>query len=66
MLQDVISFAKKYEIDGIHIDNAQSWPQIMELDSAEMYRKDTDGEPHYSTQEIFDGLVVIRNEKFAY
>lgn len=66
LLDDIIKFANKYKVDGIHIDNAQSWPQIMELDQVEMYRKDTDGQPHYSTQEIFDGHVVKRNEFFAY
>lgn len=48
------------------MDNSQSWPQIMELDEVEMYRKDTDGAAHYSTQEIFDGIVVNRNENYAY
>lgn len=66
LVDDVLKFARKSEVDGIHIDNAHSWPQIMELDQAEMYRKDTDGEAHYSTQEIFDGLVVKRNEFYAY
>jgi glycogen synthase len=66
LVEDITEFTKKFQIDGIHIDNAQSWPQIMELDREEMYRNDTDGNPHYSTQEIFDGLVVKRNEKYAY
>lgn len=66
LINDILLFARTYKIDGVHMDNAQAWPQIMELDKAEMYRKDTDGLPHYSSQEIFDGLVVIRNENYAY
>ncbi|CAG9314556.1 unnamed protein product [Blepharisma stoltei] len=66
LISDILTFAKNYKIDGIHMDNAQAWPQIMELDAGEMYRKDTDGQPHYTTQEIFDGLVVKRNENYAY
>lgn len=38
----------------------------MELDLQEMYKKDIDGEYHYTTQEIFDGIVVKRNENYAY
>mmetsp|Transcript_10675 Transcript_10675/g.20783 ORF Transcript_10675/g.20783 Transcript_10675/m.20783 type:complete len:639 (-) Transcript_10675:55-1971(-) len=66
LIDDILSFVKKYKVDGIHIDNAHAWPQVYELDIAEMYRKDADGEPHYNTQEIFDGLVVLRNENFGY
>jgi starch synthase len=66
LVDDILDFTRKYQVDGIHIDNAHSWPQIMELDSVEMYRKDPDGQPHYSTQEIFDGIIVKRNEFFAY
>jgi len=66
LVQDVLEFCKTYGVDGIHVDNAHAWPQIMELDRSEMYKKDSDGEPHYTTQEIFDGLVVKRNEFFAY
>lgn len=66
LIDDILSFAKKYKVDGIHIDNAHAWPQVYELDVSEMYRKDADGETHYSTQEIFDGLVVLRNENFGY
>jgi starch synthase len=66
LIDDILSFTRKYGVDGIHIDNAHAWPQVYELDVIEMYRKDADGEPHYSTQEIFDGLVVLRNENFGY
>jgi len=66
LVQDVIEFVKQYQVGGIHIDNAQAWPQIMELDKDEMYYLDSDGQPHYTTQEIFDGQVVQRNENFAY
>ena len=28
----------RYEIDGIHLDNCQAWPNIMKLDIEELYR----------------------------
>lgn len=66
LVDDILDFTRKFQVDGIHIDNAHSWPQIMELDSIEMYRKDPDGFPHYTTQEIFDGIIVKRNDFFSY
>ena len=66
LVDDILSFAQKYKIDGIHLDNAHAWPQIMVRNDTEMYRKDPDGQYHFNTQEIFDGKVVLRNEFFGY
>eukprot|EP01022_Parablepharisma_sp_SALTPOND_P024880 TRINITY_DN55_c0_g1_i1.p1 TRINITY_DN55_c0_g1~~TRINITY_DN55_c0_g1_i1.p1 ORF type:complete len:1631 (+),score=215.10 TRINITY_DN55_c0_g1_i1:3219-8111(+) len=66
LIEDIRSFAKKYKIDGIHLDNGQAWPQIMEVDEAEMYRRDTDGKPAYTEKEILNGEVVIKNENHGY
>lgn len=66
LIEDVLEFARKFQISGIHLDNAHAWPQIMELDHEEMYRTDSDGIAHYSAKEIFSGAVVKRNEDFAY
>jgi starch synthase len=63
---DVVEFISKYDIDGIHLDNGQAWPQIMELDLEEMFRADVDGEPAYSSEEIMNGEVVVRNENYGY
>lgn len=49
LAEDVVDFIGKYDIDGIHLDNGQAWPQIMELDLEEMFRTDVDGEPAYSS-----------------
>jgi hypothetical protein len=66
MVEDIISFVDKYGVDGVHLDNGQAWPQIMELDEEEMYRLDIDGEPAYNPEEILNGEIVIRNENCGF
>ena len=56
----------KYNIDGVHLDNCQAWPQIMELDTAELYRIDVDGQPAYSSLEILNGEIVMPNKESGY
>lgn len=48
LVAEVISFAEKSGIDGIHLDNGQAWPQIFEPDIEELTREDADGSPAYS------------------
>lgn len=62
IVADVINLAGKHKIDGVHLDNCQSWPSIMEIDSDEMFRVDPDGQPAYTSLEILNGEIVIRNE----
>jgi hypothetical protein len=64
--QDIIQLASKHQIDGVHLDNCQSWPQIMQIDDDEMLRVDCDGQPAYSALDILNGEVVIRNEDSGY
>jgi hypothetical protein len=66
IVNDVLRLASKHRIDGIHLDNCQSWPQIMEIDSDEMFRIDPDGQPAYTSLEILNGEIVIRNEDCGY
>jgi len=66
LIEDVTEFARKYNIDGLHLDNGQAWPQIMELDEYEMYRHEADGRPAYTEKEILNGEVVIKNENHGY
>jgi len=66
LVDDVMSFVRKYDVDGIHLDNAHAWPQVLLRNETEMFRKDPDGEYHFTTQEIFDGMVVQRNEFFGF
>lgn len=65
-LQEVMEFTDKFHIDGIHLDNGQAWPQIMMLDIDEMYRLDPDGIRAYTDDQIFNGEVVIQDEKSGY
>lgn len=43
LINEVANFARSYNIDGIHLDNGQAWPQIMEVDVEELQRLDIDG-----------------------
>lgn len=36
LIDEVVSFATKYGISGVHLDNGQAWPQIMEPDLEEL------------------------------
>ena len=62
LVQDVLNFTKKYKVDGMHLDNCQSWPQILQIDHDEMFRIDSDGQPAYSPLEILNGEIVVRDE----
>ena len=46
------------EIDGIVLEDAQSWPQIFEVDTEELERKDTDGTNAYGLDDLFFGNIV--------
>ncbi len=62
LLEDIIILASKHDINGVHLDNCQAWPQIMNIDHEEMYREDTDGLRSYSNLDILNGEVVKREE----
>mmetsp|Transcript_5356 Transcript_5356/g.8270 ORF Transcript_5356/g.8270 Transcript_5356/m.8270 type:complete len:342 (-) Transcript_5356:3012-4037(-) len=66
LIDEVIEFAETYGIDGIHLDNGQAWPQIMELDSEELTRLDVDDEPAYTPEDFMNGEIVIRNENYGF
>jgi len=53
-LQQVTEFA----IAGIMIDNANLSPYILHADTTELFRKDLDGEYHYTEDEIQYSKVV--------
>ena len=48
LVDEVLGFATRSGIDGIHLDNGQAWPQIFEPDLEELTRVDADGSPAYS------------------
>ena len=66
LISEVKSIVDKFGIDGIHLDNCQIWPHIMELNTYEMYRIDNDGMPAYSPMEILNGEIVIPNSESGY
>ena len=55
LLTEIKTLIEKYNIDGIHMDNCQSWPNIMKLNLYEMFRIDLDGKKAYNSLEILMG-----------
>ena len=66
LISEIKTLIDKYNIDGVHLDNCQAWPQIMELDTAELYRIDVDGQPAYTPLEILNGEIVMPNKESGY
>ena len=66
LIDEIKSLIDKYGIDGVHLDNCQAWPQIMEIDAAELYRIDNDGKSAYTSMEILDGEIVMPNEESGF
>ncbi len=66
LVEDIYSIIQKYNIDGVHLDNCQSWPQMFDIDHEEMLRLDPDGKQAYSSEEILNGEIVIRSEDCGY
>ena len=66
LVDEVLQFTKKTGVNGIHLDNGQAWPQIMEPDLAELNRLDEDGEPAYTCEDLMNGEIVKRNENYGY
>ena len=69
LISDISELCKKYNIAGIHLNNAQTWPQIYSVDQKEMLREYLEDEElvrHYSNYEIINGKVVIPNQECGY
>lgn len=66
VINDTLRVAEKYKVNGIHLDNAQTWPVILELDEEELYRKDADGTAAYTDKQILDGEIVKQCEGQGY
>lgn len=66
LINEVKDIIDKFDIDGLHLDNCQIWPHIMELNTYEMYRIDNDGKPAYTPMEILNGEIVMPNSESGY
>lgn len=66
LVEDILAIASKFNIDGVHLDNCQSWPQIFDIDHEEMFRLDPDGKQAYTAEEILNGEIVFRSEDCGY
>ena len=58
LIDEAVELCSKYRIDGLHLDDAQCWPNILEADIQELERKDTDGSPAYTPEDVFYGNIV--------
>lgn len=47
----------------MQIDNANTVPQLLVVDTKEMLRKDPDNTPAYTADEILNGEIVIQDER---
>jgi hypothetical protein len=66
LIDEIVKYCEQYDLDGIHLDNGQAWPQIMEPDIDELTRIDVDGQPAYTAEDFMNGEVVLRNENYGY
>ena len=66
LINEIKTIIKKFNIDEIHLDNCQMWPNIMELNMLEMYRNDNDGNLSYSPLEILNGDIIMPNFESGY
>ena len=68
LISDTLNICKKYNISGIHLDNAQIWPIINSIDFEEMFRKEIDEENsrRYTNFEIINGKIVLPNEECGF
>lgn len=66
LIDEIMDYTEKYNIDGIHLDNGQAWPQMMEPDLDELTRIDVDGDKAYTEEDFMNGEVVLRNENYGY
>ena len=64
LIDEVLEFSEKFGVDGIHLDNGQAWPQILEADIEELSRNDVDGQPAYTAEDFMNGEVVIKVQDF--
>lgn len=62
LVYDLIEIVKKSGIDGIHMDNAHTWPKINAINKKEMFRFDVDGKNAYKNEEILNGKIVLNEE----
>ena len=68
LIDDTLRLCQKYNISGIHLDNAQLWPNIYSIDFDEMFREEVDegNNRRYTNYEIINGKIVMPNEECGF
>ena len=59
MVNDIREWVTRYQVDGVHLDSCHTLPVILEPDTRELFRRDSDGVAHYSQLDILQGEVVV-------
>ena len=66
IIQETVEFVKKFNIDGIVIDNADIAPQYFDVNVEELSRRETDGENTYTPEDMFYGNIVAPTSESGY
>ena len=66
LISESMGLIKQYGISGLYLDDAQTWPQLFEIDEEELMRQDTDGIESYTLEERFYGDVIMRKKFTGY
>ena len=61
LVSDTLELIKKYKINGVHLDNVQSWPNLYKVDHDEMLREDVDEDytRRYTNYEILNDIIIL-------
>ena len=65
LVEEALSLVRTHGV-GLYLPDAQSYPFIMAAETGELFRRDVDGEGHYSPREIIEGGIVIANTEIGY
>jgi len=66
LLNETIELVQQYKIDGFNLDNANTWGQLLEVDTEELERFDTDEQDIYSLEQRFYGDLVRKGKNTGY
>ncbi|EFA80962.1 alpha amylase domain-containing protein [Heterostelium album PN500] len=59
MVQETLAWGDR-GIDGVRIDSGHICPLLIRSNLDELYRIDSDDQPHFTNQQIFDGEIVLQ------
>jgi glycogen synthase len=66
LVSEMKTLVQNFGINGLYLNDCQSFPFIQALDVGELFRRDPDGEAHYTPREVLEGEVVVANAEVGY